>query len=187
MFSIDVFKDKKAPAYALLITTLKKYGLVSIEWDPAFLRDEIRRDYDIELSDLQHNKIQAAMSVLTSDAFEEDWRCFEVFIHLFNNQTIDYDDVHPVEAEEIAHALAEVMLIKKDILDDDEKVVYGDEVRAYAGHVFWNYGLHKAPDIFSTAIMPTSNKSDDKPKNESLQEIFDTHVEFILEYLEKIE
>mgnify|MGYP000196158323 CR=1 FL=1 len=187
MFSRDVFKDEKAPAYALLITTIKKYGLDSLEWEPEILRAEIDRDYDIHISDLQNDKIQAAMNVLTSDHFEHDWRVFEVSSHLFNNQPMDHEDVCPLEAEEIAVALAEFRLIRTDTLDEGEKLVFGEEIRAYAGHIFYEYGMHKAPKIMPTAIMPKSNKADDKDKNEALKEIFDVHASYILDYLEKIE
>lgn len=183
MFSRDVYQDEKAPAYALLVVVLKKYGLDSLEWEPELLRAEIDRDYDIDISDLQHDKIQAAMSVLTTDHFESDWRVFEVSSHLFNNEPIDHDDLSPLEAEQLAVALAEFNLIK----EPDEKVVFSDEIRAYVGLTCHEYGLHKAPKIFPTAIMPKSNKADDKEKNEALREIFDAHANYVLDYLEKID
>ena len=187
MFSRDVYKDEKAPAYALLIVVLKKYGLDSLEWEPELLRAEIEKDYDIHLSDLQQDKIQAAMNILTSDHYEHDWRVFEVSSHLLNNQPMDHEDVCPLEAEEIAVALAEVRLIKTDTLDEGEKFEFGDEVRAYAGHIFYEYGMHKSPKIFPKAIMPKSNEADDKGKNEALKEIFDAHAAYVLDYLEKID
>ena len=187
MFLRDVFKDESAPAYAVMIAAIRKYGLESLEWEPELLREEIDKDYDIKISDLQQDKLQAAMSTLTTDHFEHDWRVFEVCGHLFNNQSIDHDDLCPLEAEEIAVAIAEFSLIRQDTIDDDEKIVYGDEVNAYVGQLFYDYGLHKAPNIFKTAIMPKSNKANDKDKNEALKEIFDTHVTYILEYLEKFE
>lgn len=186
MFSRDVYKDEKAPAYALLIVTLKKFGMDSLEWEPELLRAEIDREYDIQMSDLQSDKLQAAINVLTTDHFEHDWRVFEVCSHLFNNQSIDHDDFCPLEAEEIAVSLAEVTLIKEGSLDEGEKIEYGQEVRAYAGHLFHDYGFHKAPKIFKSAIMPKSNECDDKEKNDALKEIFNAHASYILDYLEKI-
>ena len=183
MFSRDVFKDEKAPAYALLVVVLRKYGMDSLEWEPEFLRQEIDNDYDIKLSDLQQDKLQAAINVFTSDHFEEDWRVFEVIGHLMNNQPIDFDDLSPLEPEEIAVTLAEIGLIR----DGDEKITYHDEVRAYVGLIFHEYGMHKAPKIFPTAIMPKSNEADDKDKNAALKEIFDVHAAYVLSYLEDIE
>lgn len=187
MFSRDVYKDDKAPAYALLIVTLKKYGMDSLEWEPELLRQEIERDYNIKLSDLQSDKLQAAIVTLTTDHFEHDWRVFEVSSHLFNNTPIDHEDVEPLEAEEIAVALAEATLIKAGGLEDEERMDYGDEVRAYLGKLFHDYGFHKAPKIFPKAIMPKSVEAHDKEKNAALKEVFDAHAEYVLDYLEKIE
>src|ERR1019366_1750451 len=103
--------------------------------------------------------------ILTTEHFESDWRVFETTCHFLNNQAMDHEALEPIEAEEIAVGVAEVSLIKKDSLDEGEQLIFGEEVRAYAGLAFHEYGMHKAPTIFPTAIMPKSNKADDKNKN----------------------
>lgn len=187
MFTRKVYQDETAPAFALLVVTLRKYGMEALDYEPELLRAEIDKDYDIRLSNLQSDKIQAAFTIMHTDHFEHDWRVFETVSHLLNNSPVSHDDLNPLEAEEIATALAEFTLIKEGTLEDKEVIQYGDEVRAYAGQVFWDYGLHKAPKLFPTAIMPKSVKCDDTAKNEALKEIFDAKVNTILEYLEKIE
>lgn len=184
MFTRDVYKDEKAPAYALLFVTMRKYGVECFEWEPELLRVEINRDYDIRLSDLQHDKLHAAIVVYTTNQFETDWRVFETCCQLFNNELVDHEDLNPLEAEEIIIGIVEASLIKKD---DEDGLEYDDEVRAYAGLVFHNYGMHKAPRLFPAALMPKSAPAEDKEKNLALKELFDTHFNYILEYLEKID
>ncbi len=188
MFTIDVYKDEKAPAFALMGVTLTKYGMAAIEHEPELLREQIEKDYGIKLSDLQMDKLQAAIIVLCSDAFYDDWRVFETCSHLFSNSPVDHDVVNPLEAEDIAVALAEATLIKSCVLEKDERIQYHDEVRAYAGLIFHDYGLSKAPKIFPTAIMPANsgNTDNDKSKNDSLKELFDAHSEYIVDYIEKL-
>jgi hypothetical protein len=185
MFTKDVFKDEKAPAFALLTVALRKYGFDILDEEAELLRLQIERDYDIKLSDLQSDKLQAAIIVLHTDHFEYDWRVFETICHLFNNAECHHDVLDPLEAEEIPVALAEVAMIKSSI-EPKEDLDYGDEVRAYAGHIFYEYGLHKAPKIFPTAIMPKSVECNDKEKNAALSELFDAHANYILEYVERI-
>lgn len=185
-FTRDVYKDDKAPAYALLGVTLKKYGLHILEEEPELVRMLIERDSDIKLSELQADKLQAAICVMLTDQVETNWRVFEPCVHLFNNQYVEHDVVTPVEAEDIAVALAEITLIKHDILDKHELIHYSEEVRAYAGHIFYEYGMSAAPDIFPTAIMPKCNDCDNTEKNEALTELFNAHVEYVLDYLEKL-
>lgn len=189
MFSLDVYKDQNAPGFALLGVTIKKYGLQSLDTDPTLLRDIIEKDFDIKLSQLQADKLQAAISVANTDSFYTDWRVFETTCHLFHNEPVDPSLVNPLDAEDIAIGLAEATLIKHDTSDAGEKHVFDDEIRAYAGKIFYDYGMSKSPKIFPTAIMPKSLGSDDndKEKNTALKELFDAHAEYIVEYVERLQ
>lgn len=187
MFSIDVYKDEDAPSFALLGVTLKKYGMEALEYDPELLRNQIEKDYDIELTQMQMDKLQAAMAVMVTDSFYDDWRVFEATCHLFHDEPIDTEIVNPLDAEDIAVGIAEAALIKSSIGDSD--LVFDDEVRAYAGRIFFDYGLCKAPKIFPGAIMPAKigTCANDKDKNEALTSLFDAHTERIIDYVEKLQ
>jgi hypothetical protein len=188
MLSIDVFKDKKAPGFILLGVVLKKYGMECLEYEPALLRDQIEKDYELSLTQLQIDKLQAAMAVMTTDSFYTDWRVFEATCHLFHDEPIDTTLVNPLDAEDIAIGLAEATMIKNDTIEDADELVFDDEVRAYAGRIFYEYGLCKAPKIFPTAIMPpkTGTCANDKDKNDALTELFDLHSEKIIDYVDRI-
>lgn len=184
MFARDVYKDSKAPGYILLAVTLRKYGLDSLDYEPELLRMQIESDYDIKLTDLQSDKLQAAITVFSTDHFEGDWRVFETCCHLFSNELVDHDVINQLEAEELIVGVAEAVLIKGDIGD---VLHYDDEVRAYAGQVFYEYGFSKPPKLFPTAIMPANAvEHDDKEKNAALKELFDAHAQYILDYYEKL-
>lgn len=187
MFTLDVYKDDRAPAIALLLVTLKKFGTECLDLEPQLLRQEIEKTYNIKLSQINHDKLHAAIIILSTDAFEKDWRVFETCCHILCNKLVEHDELNELETEEIIAASAEASLIKQSVLESEETINYDDEVRAYAGLVFYNHGFHCAPKLFPQAIMPKSNKCDDKEKNEGLQEIFNTRIEIVLDYLEKID
>ena len=84
-FSLDVLKDEKAPAIALLSIVVQRYGVEAFDWQPEFLRDEIKNDFNVELSDLQSDKLQAAITILKTDLFETQWEVFKTVCHLLNN------------------------------------------------------------------------------------------------------
>lgn len=191
---VPVLKDEQAPAFALLLVVLAKYiseepgkGAV-MTWEPEILREEIRLDFGLSISELQSDKLQAAITLLTTNMYEQDWRCFEFINHIFCNNLVDAEDHHPLEAEELVEGLAHASAI----LDDDEErlKVWHDDVRAYAGQVFWNYGLSAPPAVFPTAIMPTSSPSSNeeiaKEKNEVLNDLFQAHLKKIKAYTEKL-
>jgi hypothetical protein len=181
MFTKDIYLDEKAPAFALLFITIRKYGMDMLHYEPELVREEIEKDYGIKLPTINHDKLQAAIVILATETYENDWRVFETCNHLFNNSMIDHDVMHKLEAEEIIVGQAEVSLIRS------EPIKYDDEIRAYAGIVFHDYGMHKAPKLFPQALMPDSVKCKDDEKNEALKELFDAHAHYILSYLEKIE
>lgn len=185
-FSRTVYLDENAPAMVLLGITLKQYGLDALDYEPALLRTQIERDYDINLSEMQFDKLQAAMTVMSSDTFFDDWVVFETVCHLFHNEPVDADLVTPLDAEDIAVAMVEVTLIRRDI--GDNTLVFDEEVRAYAGHVFYEYGLSHAPKIFPSAIMPKAVEvpESDKEKEDALMELFNTRLAYVLDYIKSV-
>ena len=189
MFNRDIYLDEKAPAFVLLTATLKKYGTEALEYDPELLRQQIDRDYDIKIPDLNMDKLQAAMTVIHTNSFYDDWRVFETCCHLFHNALVDASVVNPLDAEDIAVGLAEATLLKSCVMDDESELKFSDEIRAYSGHIFWDYGLSTAPFIFRDAIMPHSpgSAANDPDKNQALRELFDHHTVQIVDYLEKMQ
>ncbi len=186
MFTRNVYLDASAPAFALLGVTLKEYGVESLEFEPALLRQHIEDDFNIKMSDLQMDKLQAAMCVMHTDLFFDDWVTFSFICKLFHNEPVDTEVFTDVEAEDIALALAEVALIRSSV--GDESLQYDDEVRAFAGHAFHAYGFGAPPKIFPTAILPKSgNTINDAEKNAALNELFTGNSTRILDYIAKIQ
>lgn len=182
-FSLNVLKDDKAPAVALLLIVLAKYGKEGLERQPEFLRDEIQLDFDITLDDLQSDKIQAAMTILTTDLFESQWEVFKTVCHLLNNTPDSFEDHTAIEAEELAVALAHYRLI----IGEDPDHPFSDEVKAYAGLVFYEYGMSEAPAIFPQAIMPErAVKADPTEKNQALNDLYDARTADLLKYVQEI-
>ena len=178
----EVFKDKNAPVSALLAAFLKKYGTAALAWQPELMRKCFKEDYDIEMTNLQMDKLHAGIVILTTDQFEQTWKAFEACCHLMCGVPDELDTVNPLDAEEIAAGVAEAALIKHEVLE------YGDDVLAYAGHIFHEYGFSHAPKLFPNAIMPSGTvMSNDDEKNEALKEIFDAHLERVSSYLQELE
>ena len=177
----QVFKDEKAPVMALLSVFLKTYGVAAMGWEPELARKEIEDNYRIKMSDLQSDKLQIGISILTSDVFEYKWKVFESGSHLICNVANSLDEFHPLEVEEVIAGVAEAALIR------DEALHYGDEINAYVGKIFADYGFSHPPKLFPGAIMPIGLVAgNDDEKNEALQEIFDAHLEYVVSYVKDI-
>ena len=180
-FGKQILKDQTAPLMALAFVVIETFSTEAFKWEPQLLRDELEHEYDLELSDLQSDKIQAVITILTTNMYEEDVRTFEVCTSLINHNHQDFEDFEPIEAEELIVGMTEVMLLKMEELE------YSQAVRAYAGWVFHEYGFCKAPDLFPDAIMPEGypTDGDDTEKNKALEEIFNMKVDKVTEYMTK--
>jgi hypothetical protein len=174
----QVFEDEKAPASVLLALVTKKYTSECYEWEPLVLKAELQRDLDCEISDLQSDKLQAAILVLTTDMYEDNIKVFETLNHLFNHQQDHLDELNPLEAEELICGMTEAYMIR------GEAMQFSPEIRVYAGKVFYDYGMHKPPALFHQAIMQEREGNDDE-KNAALQEIFDEKVKITETYLKQ--
>ena len=167
---------------ALLYVIQKAFGVDSFNWEPQILRNELEHEFDVTLTDLQSDKLQAALTILTTNMYETDLRTFEVCTSLINHNHQDFEDFEPLEAEELVVGITEALLIKMENLE------YSDAVKAYAGNVFHEYGFCNPPEIFPDAIMPEGypKDGDDKDKNAALEEIFNMKVDNVTSYMTNI-
>lgn len=188
-FSPVILKDKSAPACALLLAVVAEFGLDCLEWDPHILRLELYEEYNIKLTDEQSDKLQAAITILNTDSFETDWHAFNSCIHALNGEPFDYDTLEPVDAEQIVAMMPELEMLRTKFLEDE--VQFSDEINAYAGMIFSEYGLFFAPSEFPSAIMPAlpgeHNSDSQVEKQEALAEIYNAKKEKINDYISKFQ
>jgi hypothetical protein len=174
----QILEDEKAPITALLYVITREYGSVCYEWDSLVLRGELQKDYGCNISDLQSDKIQAGITLLTTEQYENNIAVFETINYLLNHQPDNIEEFNPLEPEELICGLTEAYIIKA------EEMKFSPEVRVYAGVIFRDYGMHKPPKLFPKAIMQERD-GDDTEKNEALQEIFDEKLKLVEQYLKK--
>lgn len=184
-----LLKDKQLPAAALLAIALTEFGFECLDWEPEILRLEMTEEFGIPITDTQSDKLQAAITILSTDHFESDWHTFNTVIHCLNAEPTHYDTFDPVDAEQIASAMPEVDLIRNNFVDGGIK--FSAEVNTYAGLIFSEYGLIFTPQVFPTAMMPNlsgdRNIDSQTEKQEALQEVYSAKKKQILEYLNKLQ
>lgn len=173
----QVLEDEKAPAIALLAIAVKKYGNECFAWEPPVLKAELQEDFDCVMDDLQSDKLQAAITILTTEVYEDSVPVFETLNYLLNHKPDNLDELNPLEAEELVCGLTEAYMIRGEEFD------FSPEVRVYSGQIFYDYGFHKPPQLFPKAIMHEKEGNDDE-KNEALKELFDEKIRVTKEYLD---
>ena len=174
----QILEDEKAPITALLYAVTKEYSSECYSWEPLVLKAELQKDHDCDISDLQSDKIQAGITLLTTEQYENNIAIFETINYLLNHQPDNIEEFNPLEPEELICGLTEAYIIKA------EELRFSPEVRVYAGLIFRDYGMHHPPKLFPKAIMEECEGNDDE-KNEALQEIFDEKLKTVEQYLRK--
>ena len=183
-----LLKDSKLPAAALLAIAFAEYGSDCFDWEPEILRDELSKEFGVDITARQSDKLQAAITIISTDHYESDWHTFNVATHCLNGEPVDYDTFDPIDAEQIAAALPEVQIIRNQFVDGG--LTFSDEVNAYVGMIFSEYGLLFTPHIFPTAIMPNlqgEHYSDSQTeKQDALAEIYTDKKKQVEEFLTKV-
>ena len=181
---LALLRDQDAPGSVLLAIALAKYGTECFEWEPEILRLELEEDFGIKLTDLQSDKLQAVLTLYTTDQVESNWHAFNTACHVMNNEHVDHTVFdYPLEAEYIIGALPEFEFLR----NDEDGITFSPEVNAYAGLVFYDYGCSKPPTLFPTAIMPAGVvDADMTEKNAALEELYKAKKESLERYLLKV-
>lgn len=168
--SLKFLRDEHAPGSVLLAVALNKYGTECLEWEPEILRLELEEDFGLKLTDLQSDKLQAVITLYTTDQIESNWHAFNVACHVMNNEYVDHEVFdYPLEAEYIVSVMPEIEFLR----NDETGITFSPEVNAYAGLIFYEYGCSKPPTLFPTAIMPQcAVDADMTEKNAALEELY---------------
>jgi len=180
----QVLEDQSAPIVALLLVVTHQLGVESYHWEPEMLRFQLNEEFDMELTEQQSDRIQAAILLLTTDKYENNPNAFETMTHLFNGKHATFDALEPLEVEEMVSGMADAYLTRH------EKIEFSPEVRAYAGRLFYDYGFSAPPDMCPDAILPAVAEKvecNNDEKNASLNELFAARVEHVKQYLDKID
>lgn len=184
---LQLLSDEHTPAITLMALLVKKYGADILSWEPEVVRWQIEDDYNYRISDLQSDKIQAATALMVTNTFQTYWSAFERICHLLNNTPVDLTDLIPLQAEEIAEALAHARIFFGE--SDPEDWKFHDDIRAYVGIAFHNYGMFRAPQIFKEAILPKSAEEVEeinREKDDNLKAIYDAKTESIKKSLNEL-
>lgn len=121
-------------------------ALEALSWHPETLRRELEREYGVEPSPANLDKLLAGCSLLTSDAFWRDEHAFVHLAHALCGNGFDPETFEPASVAECAWAVTEAMLLHPE---EDPLSAYSPGVRAYLGHAVREEGFLDAPSVLS--------------------------------------
>lgn len=144
--------DPDSYATVLLAILIDCYGTEAVGWDPSTIRLELQDDFQLQLPQVNFDKLMAAISVLTSDEFYQRLSRFIPICNVMSGSEYTPGLFDPADAYECAWGLTEAMLISPPESDEP----FADDIRRYIGKVLDEEGIKAAPDLLQIAIRDTS-------------------------------
>jgi len=146
--------DEDMTATALLAIVLDLYGTEALEWLPSTLVQEIETDLRIDLPQININRINAAIALMTTDSFYRDPLAFIHTCHMLWADTAppDADDQSPPSPIATAWGVFEASL-----LDPENSRKYSEDVKGTIGVILQQVGIRKPPKVLvDVTTMPDS-------------------------------
>lgn len=151
----------KAPdsfATTLLVMYADRYGTEGFSWDPNTILLLVERDFQVDLPAGNFDRLMAAISLVTSDAFYNDLQTFIDTCNIFSGDLYDPRIWDPADASECAWGVVEALLLCPP---DNEEQPFTEEILAYIGKVLDVEGIRTPPAILKMAIRENRDDVDD--------------------------
>lgn len=149
-----LLQDDDTFASVLLAICIDSFGTECFEWEPDVLITEIEDDFGVHLSQVSRDKLNAILTILTTDQFYKDpvvfWQIGNVLSGTPANFATGADEL---TSDEAAWAAVEAALI--DMPDGDlEQPAYSSQVSLMIGAILSSEGFTSAPKFLKFAILP---------------------------------
>lgn len=112
---------------------------------------ELRDEFQVDLPQVNVDKIMAAINILTSDSFYKRLPDFVVLCNVLADDQFNPLVFDPADSAEMAWAITEAMLLSPP--EGDEP--FTDEIRHYIGYMLAEEGLVNPPDVLQIAMYNT--------------------------------
>jgi hypothetical protein len=139
----------------LLALLIDSYTTVVLDWEPETIRGEIKATYNVDVSQVNMDKVMALITVLTTNLFYISATSFAHVANALNNSAANFEVMDPVTPDEAAWALTEVTLNDPPKSGSDLEEAFSDEVRKFLGAILVDEGMTTPPAVLGMARMPS--------------------------------
>lgn len=201
--------DEETFATTLLAIFVDKYGTTAdpedpnddvgpFGWHPTTRRMELEQDFGVELPVVNADKLNIAISIVTSDAFYQQVSRFVECCNVLNNTPLAFGVFDRADADECAWGIIEAMLIAPPAEDEP----FSEEIRYYIGKVLRDEGIKTPPDVLKIGLWDQpadyAGMSTDTPElfqaefevqadeSKEIEEMLKTRIRVLMEQLESV-
>ena len=141
-----VFSNNELYPLLYHLALLNKYGVEYYDWDPETIRSEIREDFNIEITDIVSNKIQAISTLVSTDHYYLYWEAFESLTKAIVTGYPQFVHITPLYPEEICWGLITACLNDSEY-DSIKDLPFSLEVIGYITVTLEMQGIYSPPDF----------------------------------------
>lgn len=139
----ELLADPETKASVLLTIMFDGFGNTDFfSWEAETVREEAKRLWKTDLPQVNWDKLFAALTVLTTDAFQRDVNAFIQVCNSFTGSGADFNQYDPADVEEIARTIAEVSILSPQSVRD-----FSDDVKTYITTQLSEEGFTHPPPI----------------------------------------
>lgn len=175
----ELLSNRETFATTLLTILIDTYaeqldgGLTELlSWSPETFQLQLEDDFSVQIPQGNLDKIMAAVSVVSSNAFYKSLPQFITICNVLSGAEVEPETFDPADAAEVAWGVTEALLLSPPTDDDPEP--FSDEIRGYIGVVVKEAGMLRPPDVLRLGILknieldPAYDFSDDPVMYEAL-------------------
>jgi len=145
LFYQDLITNPETPATILHMLIVKLYGTEVYVWEPetlwmCLIEDLYLNSLD-DIPNLNRDRIQAVITLLTTSKFYDQWEVFETIGKTFNYQHAHFEDMTPLSSEELVWTVLEA-----DLNDGEGICSYSHDVLAYMEAALIHDGIATVPE-----------------------------------------
>jgi len=152
----DIFKDPGLFCSSVLLMLVDTFGAEVVNWEPETIYAAMKERFGVEMNNLLADKINAALSLLSSDIYYQDLTAFNTTNRVLSFRYADFDEFVPAPVDDTAWGVTEVSLI----VGKEDQTDFNEDVKRYVGLLLETEGITRPPEILSFATFSTRDQDE---------------------------
>jgi hypothetical protein len=153
-----LFRNPATPGTILLFILVDELGTEFLSWENETIEHEIMAKWKVRPAPENDDKIQALITVLTSNMFYANLDCFVHICNSLNDAGASFEHFDPPQVSDIAWAIAETTLIDPPETKD-QSYRFSHEITAYMEAELEREGFTKPPRILAKFVSVPDNET----------------------------
>lgn len=148
----EIVSDESTMGTTLLLACVDTFGLSFFEWEPETFDLDCKSAFGVELPQVNKDKVWALVTALTTNLFYISLETFMPICNALNDSQADFRAYDPVDSDEAAWALVEVLINDPPEEGEDVSKRFSHEIKRYIGLTLKSEGVTTPPRILAPFV-----------------------------------